>query len=429
MRLPLFPPLFARVLRQLTYCDGRYRRCSGSLAGSAYNQYAFSGACPLPLGHDRLATVSAAIIGLAALFFLPGCHLIFRYEDRPPDGGAPVLDLPLADSAESKDRGADAPEDKGPDKEPPLDKGPKPDQAASSWTLLKIPGVSSTIYGMWGFSAKEVYLALGNGSIVRYGGGTKFTTLSTANVYPLYAVAPLGSKEIIAVGHGGTVRICNRVTQLCSLADPPTGSDATDFSWSAVWCSVGGACYFGGFDKAEGGLFKRQGTSWTGLCGSLVTKQIQGVWGVSDNQVYAVGTDAKIFRISAATGCKVVHSASNMEYFTSVWANSTRVLAVGQAKNTSGSTSEAGGVLLVSGAPKNLVLSPHKILRSAFGAGSKAMILAGDKGTALLFDGSTVTDLKPPLVAGSKPHLWSAWMSGAGDIFVGGPGGVLLHYR
>ncbi len=46
----------ARKLRQLTYCGGRYRRCSGSRAGSSYNQYAFTGACPLRLGPDRLAT-------------------------------------------------------------------------------------------------------------------------------------------------------------------------------------------------------------------------------------------------------------------------------------------------------------------------------------------------------------------------------------
>ena len=41
---------------QLTYCGGRYRRRSGSRAVSPYNQYAFTGACPLRLGPDRLAT-------------------------------------------------------------------------------------------------------------------------------------------------------------------------------------------------------------------------------------------------------------------------------------------------------------------------------------------------------------------------------------
>ena len=45
-----------RKLRQLTYCDRRYRRRRGSRAVSPYNQYAFTGACPLRLGPDRLAT-------------------------------------------------------------------------------------------------------------------------------------------------------------------------------------------------------------------------------------------------------------------------------------------------------------------------------------------------------------------------------------
>ena len=80
----------ARILRQLTYCDGRYRRCRGSRAGSAYNQYAFSGACPLPLGHDRLATVSDAIFTLALGLTLVVAPLACTSGPRPSPRNAPA---------------------------------------------------------------------------------------------------------------------------------------------------------------------------------------------------------------------------------------------------------------------------------------------------------------------------------------------------
>ena len=360
---------------------------------------------------------------LAAILALSGCHLIFRYEDRPPDSGVPVPDLPAGSEA--------GPSDQGPDQDSQLDAAGPPDleikldQAGSRWTSLSSSILKTTVYGIWGASTKEIYLAMGDGSVKRYGGGGKFSTLLTSNIYPLYALAPLGSSDFIAVGYGGAVRICDRLTQLCSLADPPPSNDAANYYWTGVWCSTGGTCYLAGFNKTEGGLFKRSGSNWTGLCGSLISEPVKAVWGVSDNQVYAAGSDGKIFRYSAKDGCKVVHASSTVNPFTALWASSTGVLAVGQMKGTT----NGAGVWMVSGKPNPMGVATYPTLRAVSGLSNKVMVLAGDNGTALWFDGTTITNLKPPKVSGKNPSLYSTWISPSGEIFMGGPSGVLLHYK
>ena len=348
---------------------------------------------------------------LAAILALSGCHLIFRYEDRP-DSGVPVPDLPA--------RSEVGPADQGPDLEVKLD------QPGPRWTTLSPP--LGTTYGLWGKSASEVYLVGGNGAIVRYGGGAQFTTLKTATTNAFYAVTPLGSIQFMAVGLGNTVRICSRDTLLCALADP-TGGDVTKYHWLGVWCSSSDTCYLGGYVGTEGGLFKSSGGSWTAICGSLATKPIRGVSGVSDSQVYAVDSAGRVLRYSGAGGCKLVHTSSTAGALGALWASSTVVLAAGQHKTSTGISGKAAGVWISNGKAAELKLDAYPVMRAVYGVSNKDMVLAGDDGTALGFDGAIFTDLKPPTVSGKKTNLWSAWISPGGDIFMGGPSGVLLHYR
>jgi len=79
------------------------------------------------------ATIAVA---LAAAALVSGCHLLFPYEERTPDGAPPALDVGddgARDMVEDGDRGPDAPvpdKSAAPDKKAPPDKKPPPDKKA-----------------------------------------------------------------------------------------------------------------------------------------------------------------------------------------------------------------------------------------------------------------------------------------------------------
>ena len=168
---------------------------------------------------------------LALLLALPSCHLIFRYEDRA-DSGAPTPDLHvLQDGAPD----LPTPQDGAPDRARPdamrpdggvPDRGVKPDKPGPTWTVLK-PPTQSTIYGLWGMNEYEVYLVGGNSTIIRYSGGAKFTSAKLSVPVTFYGVTRKGSSEIVVVGYQAAVRVCDRGTLKCTLADPTSGSAAS----------------------------------------------------------------------------------------------------------------------------------------------------------------------------------------------------------
>ena len=306
------------------------------------------------------------------------------------------------------------------------DRGVKPDKPGPTWTVLK-PPTQSTIYGLWGMNEYEVYLVGGNSTIIRYSGGAKFTSAKLSVPVTFYGVTRKCSSEIVVVGYQAAVRVCDRGTLKCTLADPTSG-DASQFHWISGWCSASGACYIGGWVGATGGVFKSASGKWTGLCGSLANRAVHGVWGISDNEVYLADSAGRVFKYNGAAACAQVSAGATVGSFTSLWASSKGVLAAGQVPG-SGTTGKGAAVWLAGGKVNSLPISNYSTIRAVHGVSEKAMVLAGDNGTVLLYDGSKVTDLQAPAVSGKKPHLWSAWISPDGVVFVGGPGGVFMRHK
>ncbi len=258
---------------------------------------------------------------MASILLASGCHLLFQYEDNPPDGAVPDLtrrDGKVAvDRKVPRDRGKDRSKAKDkkvskdnkpwpdskpwPDKKIPPDIKPGPDlqvlkqDKGTTWTWKSLNNVtSSDLKDVWGYNGNNVRMVGKGGLEVRY----LFGVLKAYTVYSNidYHGAWGGGGWIHYVGYDNTKKAAVWVRQQPSKIDSEHGGNS-----SGKLKSVHGAdpkeLYAVGDNTT---IYKINPPNWDPvvLAGFTSNTDLNAVYSSGVGQAIAVGDDGLVVFIS-----------------------------------------------------------------------------------------------------------------------------------
>ena len=222
---------------------------------------------------------------LLASLILVGCHLIFRYEDRPPDGAVPA-DLGKKDQPSAPDRTRQ-------DKDHP-DATRPPDRGATLAVLpnrtMKVPSGTKDLLAVWGSGPKRVY-AVGKGATLLHYNGQSWSQIALAN--------PAASEHFTGVwGEGSSASaklyISTSAGKVRTYA-PSSSAWGVAYSGAKALNAIHGS---GGKIQApgeDGALVSNWDGSWK-LRGLNVTEDLYGVWTLASGEYFLVGDAAVAMR-------------------------------------------------------------------------------------------------------------------------------------
>lgn len=269
----------------------------------------------------------------------------------------------------------------------------------STWTTPFSPTVS--MWAVWGTSANNVFVVGQNGTIVHYN-GSAWTGQSSSTTSFLRSVWGSGPLDVYAVGDAGTIVHYNGATW-SSLV-----SGTTDQLFT-----VGGSgpadIYTGGLRYAFADTTRHwDGGAWVTMAGS--TEQLDDVWGVTDNEIYAVGANGTLVRWNGMTWSAM--ASGTFANLTGVWASSGSNLYV---------TTSTGEVRRYNGSFWTVEASITGTLYAIWGSGTQ-VFAAGTSGKVLHYNGAAWTTYT--LTSGAFAN--DVWGSSASDVYVvmGSPGAV-----
>jgi hypothetical protein len=163
--------------------------------------------------------------------------------------------------------------------------------------------------------------------------------------------------------------------------------------------------------------------AWS-VMSSGTTDSLQGIWGSSSTDVFAVGTSGTILHYNGSTWSSMTSGTTNA--LNGVWGSSpSDVFAVGSN----------GAILHYNGSWSPMTSGITNELRGVWGSSASDVFAVGTSGIILHYNGSAWS----ALTSGTTNNLYGVWGSSASDVFaVGGyydgfSGGVyhgiILHYN
>jgi hypothetical protein len=272
------------------------------------------------------------------------------------------------------------------------------------------PETSNTtdaLYGVWGAATGEVYIVGDQGTILQATGGGAFADQSASTRYTLAGLFGFDSGHVITVG------IDNRNSEGAVLRTQTDGSFAgngfaTD-SLVAVWgVSANDIWAVGGSGQI---MHNTMATTWS-QPQSGTTRNLWAVWGSGASDVYAVGDRGVIVHYDGSSWSRQSSPATTT--LTGLWGSSaTDVYAVGFGgevlhNDGSGWSEESSGVT--------------DDLNAITGVGSDLFVV-GSGGVILHRSGGTWS----PEMSGTTRSLWAVWGSSTAGVYAVGDAGTILH--
>ena len=198
----------------------------------------------------------------------------------------------------------------------------------------------------------------------------------------------------------------------------PTGSPAWYPSGTAnylygVWGSSDNDVWAVGM---FGTILHYNGTAWSTVMTSGTANYLYGVWGSSDNDVWAVGMFGTILHYDG-TAWSTVMTSGTANYLYGVWGSSDNdVWAVGMF----------GTILHYDGTAWSTVTSgTANYLYGVWGSSDNDVWAVGMFGTILHYDGTAWSDMS----YSTPNYLYGVWGSSDNDVWAVGMFGTILHYN
>jgi hypothetical protein len=273
----------------------------------------------------------------------------------------------------------------------------------STWaaSAAGIPERAIPLNGIWGRSAKDVYVVGDNGVTLHYDGQT-WSAPSAVTAAHLLGVWGSPDGNLYAVGDKGTILHYDG----SGWSAVPSG---TTEQLNGVWGSSSVDVYAVG-DK--GTILHYDGSGWS-LMTSGTTEQLNGVWGSSSADVYAVGDKGTILHYDGASWSPV--PSGTTKQINGVWGSSSvDVYAVG----------DNGTILHYDGGWTSVTSGTTEPLNGVWGSSGTDVFVAGDYGTMLHCDGVSCTRMD----SGETEGLAHVWGTSGTSVFVAGQLGGISHY-
>ncbi len=208
---------------------------------------------------------------------------------------------------------------------------------------------------------------------------------------------------------------------ICIVIGFMTGSGLTA-EWSAMdsgttnnlnglWGSSGSDVFAVG---DAGTILHYDGIAWSAVA-SPTTENLNGIWGSSATDAFAVGDNGTILRYDGSNWLTIPSATTNN--LNRVWGNSdSDVFAVG----------DAGTILHYNGSSWTAMASgTTNSLRGVWGTAGSDVFAVGDSGTILHYNGSIWSSM----VSGATENLRAVWGSSSSNVFALGSNGTFLYYN
>lgn len=256
--------------------------------------------------------------------------------------------------------------------------------------------------GVFGFDAANVFAYGQTGRIYRLvaGNWTQMTTGTTANILGMWGTGP---NDIFAVGGAGTVLHFDGV----SWSAVPAGTSQVLFG---MW-GAGGDAYAVGLN----GIVLRKSPAWQ-AARVASGQNLNDIWGIAANDIFAVGTFGAIQRWNGATWAPMTSGTS--ETLHGVWGTSgSNMYAVG-ANGTILRWNGSNWLPETSGTTEGL--------NEVWGSAANDVFVVGDNGTILHSAGSGSWS---PMTSVGTLNINAVWGTGPSNVYAAGTGGLIQRWN
>jgi PKD repeat protein len=164
----------------------------------------------------------------------------------------------------------------------------------------------------------------------------------------------------------------------------------------------------------SGTILRQNGSGWT-TTASAFTENLFAVGGTGASDVYAVGASGRVARFNGVSWTSVKVGSAK---WSGVWGSSpSNVFIVGDGGRIQRFNGTSWGTLMTTGTTRNL--------DGVWGSSATNVYAVGDAGTVLRYNGTTWS----LVAAGTTKNLNAVWGSSASDVFVAGASGLILRFN
>ena len=169
----------------------------------------------------------------------------------------------------------------------------------STWSSMT-SGTTNGLGGVWGSSASDVFAVGSSGKILHYNGST-WSSMTSGTSYDLWGVWGSSGNDVFAVGDSGTIVHYNGSTWSTMNSGVPT------YDLNDIWGSSGNDVFAVGYEGVGGTIMQYDGTIWSPIMKAEKTLSFTSVWGSSHNDVFAVGLDVALIGIDSSKQNTIYH--------------------------------------------------------------------------------------------------------------------------
>ncbi len=273
---------------------------------------------------------------------------------------------------------------------------------------------SQDMYGIWGTSASNIFMAGGSGRILKYDGAS-WTEKTGPNSIDMSGIWGSSATDVWAVGARRAVRrllfftdyyytVWHSTNGGGTWTDVLTSATDNARDLNAIWGYNSSNIWAVG---AGGTIMKYNGTSWSAQT-SGTTKDLYGIWGYDSSNIWAVGASGTIMKYNGTSWS--AQTSGTTETLYGVWGNSASGLwAAGSGgkivRTTNGGTNWSAQT---SGSTATL--------RGIWGYNSSSIWAVGSGGTILNYNGGTWATQSSSYSA----QLNGAWGTSATSVYACG---------
>jgi hypothetical protein len=243
-----------------------------------------------------------------------------------------------------------------------------------AWSSRLKSGTSNTLFAVWGSSRNNVWSVGAGGTIIHWNGST-WSGFTSGTTRTLRAVWGSSAKDVWAVGDLGTIVRWNGSAWSCMTC----AAIIMNRYLFSIWGSSANNLWAAGQDEVQVALFHWDGNVWLEMFMlGAAAGQTGGVWGSSSDDVWAVGWgNPGIVHLNGSGWSGLISSSisGTQNALHAVWGTSSNDLWV---------VGDAGTVLHGNGKEwSNVSKTPRSALNSVWGSSSKDVWAVGTNGTII----------------------------------------------
>jgi hypothetical protein len=187
----------------------------------------------------------------------------------------------------------------------------------STWSPM-ISGTTNGLGALWGSSGSDVFAVGNSGTILHYN-GSAWSSMVSGTTYNLFSVWGSSDKDVFAVGVQGTILHYNGNAWIKM-------NSGTTNTLRIIWGASDKDVFAGG---NNGTILHYDGSLWTSMS-SGTTYDFLGILGFSEKEVFTVNEAGTIFHYNGSTWSNMQNPYSLRLYLEGIWGNSpTNIYAVG----------------------------------------------------------------------------------------------------